>query len=286
MAILSFLFISICALFIPTDEILSNFNRLRYKYRSKYRRGKDLLIELSQLNLMGELTHLSQYKFYDQLICEIALVAKEFGAATSKTLAKFRHALSNDLQIEKKLSGTISESYFQFVMAWALTFFLSIFSSQTLGVSVDYLFLSLAAIYNFAGAISFILLIKKLEMKSLFPVSKALHSFLIFKLMYEVGTPLNYLIKRSKINELVDVNFAFTQDLYRRLAALIEFRQNQGVDIKEDLESIEIGLWDEYRAQNESLSQKVKILKFVWLVVFFFIPYVGNFFRLVSHLNL
>ncbi|WP_146037852.1 hypothetical protein [Halobacteriovorax sp. DA5] len=286
MAIISFLSITLLALLIPAETLIERFNSLKFRIRSEYQRGKDLLIEVSQLNLMGDLTQLSNYKFYDSLICEIAQIAKEFGAATSRTLAKMRHALSNDLQIEKKAAGTINETLFQFLMAMGLTFALNIFATNILGLATDYTFLVLALIYNLVGVLSFIMLIKKLKRKFLAPISKILNSYLIFKLMYDVGTPINQLIHRSSINSIVDLDQALAKDLFRRLAALIEVKKHQGVDICEDLESIEINLWDDYRSENEVFLQRLKIFKFIWLVVFFFVPYVANFFRLISHLNL
>ncbi|MFG1486509.1 hypothetical protein [Halobacteriovorax sp. RZ-2] len=286
MAILSFLSISLIALFIPAESLIERFNLLKFRMRSEYQRGKDLLIEVSQLNLMGDLTQLSNYKFYDSLVCEIAQIAKEFGAATSRTLAKMRHALSNDLQIEKKVSGTINETLFQFLMAMGLTFALNIFATNILGLKTDYFFLALAFLYNMMGVVSFILLIKKLKHKFLAPISKILNSYLIFKLMYDVGTPINQLVHRSAINSIVEMKQDLAKDLFRRLSALIEMKKHQGADICEDLESIEINLWDDYRSENEVFLQRLKIFKFAWLVVFFFVPYVANFFRLISHLNL
>lgn len=286
MALISFLFISVSVFFLPADALIRKTNNLSYKYRSQYKRGKDLLVELSQLNLMGDLTHLSQYKFFDGLICEISQVAKDFGAATSKTLAKLRHSLSTDLQIEKKTTGTINETYFQFVLAAGLTLFLSIFSSQILEFEIDVIFICFSIFYNLIGVATFHYLLKKLTKKLVTPISQALHSFLVFKLMYDVGTPLNQLVSRSGINALAEIEFPYTKEIFRRVAALVEMKQTQGADISEDLESIEIGLWDEYRSQNEGLLARIKIFKFIWLVVFFFVPYVGNFFRLISHLNL
>ncbi len=286
MAILSFFLITISVLFIPTEKLLSKFSDLRKKYRTRYQRGKDLLIELTSLHLLGDLTHLSSYKFYETLILEIAIVTKEYGVATSKTLSKIRHALSKDLVIEKKLAATISETYFQFFLSQALTVLLSIFSSSILELEIDLTFLLFASLYSLIGYFTFALIIKKLERRLLSPVGQALKSFLIFKMLYDVGAPLNYLIEKSKINCLMDLKTSFSHELYRRLAALVELRQNQGMEIKEDLESMEIGLWDEYQGQNEALSSRVTILKFVWLIIFFFTPYVANFFRLVTRLNL
>ncbi|MEH0862821.1 hypothetical protein [Halobacteriovorax sp. DPLXC-1] len=286
MAIISFLSISILVFLLPAEKLIRKTSNLSYRYRSQYRRGKDLLIDLSQLNLMGDLTHLSHYKFFDELICEISQVAKEFGAATSKTLSKLRHSLSTDLQIEKKSSGVMNESYFQFLLAACLTLFLNIFSTKILDFEIDTLFISCALAYNLIGIITFHYLIKKLAQKQIVPIGHVLHSFLIFKLMYDVGTPLNQLISSSRINSLVDIQLSYAKELFRRLTALVEMKQAQGLDIGDDLESIEIGLWDEYKSQNEQLLSRIKICKFIWLVVFFFIPYVGNFFRLISHLNL
>lgn len=286
MALISFLSISILVFFLPAEKLIRKTNNLTYRYRSQYRRGKDLLIELSQLNLMGDLTQLSKYKFFDDLICEIAQVAKDFGAATSKTLAKLRHSLSTDIQIEKKTSGTIHETYFQFLLAAALTIFLNIFATNILGFKTDIIFIVCALIYNFIGILSFYYIIKKLTAKLLTPIGQTLHCYLVFKLMYDVGTPLNQLVTRSGINKVSSIELPFAKDLYRRLAALVELKQTQGFDIGDDLESIEIGLWDEYKSQNEALLSRIKIFKFIWLVIFFFVPYVGNFFRLISHLNL
>lgn len=268
------------------ENIVRKSSHLSYRYRTQYKKGKDLLVEISHLNLMRDLAHLSSYKFYDELICEIAHVAKTYGAATSKTLAKLRHSLSMDLQIEKKTSSAIYEAYFQFLLASGLTLLINIFATNILNFEIDILFICAALIYNFIGIAFFRFLIKRLMKRFLSPVSKALHSFLIFKLMYDVGAPIGDLISRSRINQLAEINRPFTKDLFSRLAALIEMKQEQGDNIADDLNSIEIGLWNEYKSQHESLLGRIKVFKFIWLVIFFFVPYIANFFRLINYLSL
>jgi hypothetical protein len=249
-----------------------------------YLQGQTLYNEI--IGIRSSEKSLSEYKFFDELIYEVLESSKRFGTPKDNAIFSIKKALMKDIQSEKKLTKLYSSSILTFLAASLITWVFSYYSSMALGRQLSFSFIIIAISWQLTGLVLFFFIYKKLNENTLRPFDRVFKSFYLLNLFIEISLPVGEILKTSKVSAIFVSKIKGIETLKERIVSLVEVREKQGANVKQDFRSLVEELWLLYDEHCHKLEKKVTILKFLWLCVFFFSVYLASIFNILGAMAL
>lgn len=261
--------------------------KLRSYFGGNYMQGNFLYNDILKFAQLGQKVKLTPYKFFDSLVMSIHKLSLEFGAPLRAPLDYLRGALLKDIRNEKELQSMAYSSYATFVAAGIITWGFYFYANSLFGLSfkqsINYFSLGVL-IWQATGFFTFRIIFVKLRKKSLGEFDFIFLSIYSLSLYTKVGVPINDIVKYSRLNEFYDLKYKGLDYFKDRIITLIDMRQSFGREINDDLALLIDELWHFYGDCFSKLKKRMKVIKFIWLCIYFLSTYLISIYQVLHSL--
>ncbi len=240
--------------------------------------GDSLVEYMSHISLHLESAKLQTdtpiYKDFDDLLIFLLDAARKYGGNLKKILRPIRESLLSDLKWEKKLLREYKEGLFQFILTGVITWVFAYFSSWILEVKISIFIISLILGFQFLGLIIFHFSIIYFEKKIFSLLFSMNHKLIRFESLLNAHLSVQEILEKSEIShmdqELMNVEMA---SLWGVVLRLVRKWKNYGECIIMEVIEVRSEISFKFEQKFETFLDKVKLLKFLVLVIFFLTPY-------------
>ncbi|MBF0359989.1 MAG: hypothetical protein HQK49_03220 [Oligoflexia bacterium] len=214
-----------------------------------------------------------EYKFYTVIILNLLEWNQQYGLDPKYTLKTIKRGLIREGEIDRKVVKEIKAAIAHFLVITLITWGMIICSQNIIaGMNAGmnsgikwHMYILLLALHG-GGLIIFISLFLKLKELKLKPYQA------YFELLYK-----NLACADSKLT-FSSTNYSYPsmvalQHIDERLKMLMQYQQEVGVSIVDDLRELIDELWFVYHDALESLARVLTIIKFSIIIVFYLLPY-------------
>jgi hypothetical protein len=245
---------------------------------SGYKSGEKLINVLMELdaNLSlgipnAEDFTIPTYKFYSKWTEILLNSTKKLGVATQKFLRDIIAAIKEDIKFERKtresLIGGVGQSVTMIVISWI---FISMCMAN--GLRIDSIFYIFILISHISGLLLFMAIFNLFKKRRLSNYAILIPSLYFYKSFIEVGLSISEVIVKSNIDEVFKITGDEFKFVLLRLKSVND-NFHRGLPVKQDLEQLIQDAISLQESKFDSVNKELNLIKFVLLIIFYFIPY-------------
>lgn len=227
-----------------------------------------------------------RYKYFTKLMERILKITKIYGVSWHLAGETFRNILASDLKWERKIQQEFKSGLFQ---VFCLVFFIWIFiimSQKSLPEYNDMTkFKTFILVYQLMGLFIYVKMANHLRFNIFKSFEGLAFSVQTLRSLLVVGINFKKLIELSKFAEL---NQKFKNPLahiFERLELSVKFWKEQGISPKEELDRLLLELSFAQEIILGQLAQKLMVLKFFVMSIFFLGSYLLYLFKFIREIS-
>jgi len=232
---------------------------------------------ISKTSLETEL----QYKFYTDLVKTLLRLSKTYGGGNKHFLEGIKNGLVQDIRFEKKIQGLIFTGLIQFMMVafvtWALIFFSIEMNLKKSGLDHTVI---LVLIIQLLGGGFFLIFVPFIRNWFFGPINNYFKCFYHFSALHRVGIPVDVLIKKSQIDQIICTKTNYFKYVNKRTKKMLHHLHQSGGPIQNELDMLVQELWFLSEECFQKFLTTLTGFKFFVLAFFYLGAYLYYLFQL------
>lgn len=243
--------------------------------QNELERAKRLYRFILKANVFSDFKDIGKFKFYNDLLSTCVSISKNYGAPFGSSLNTVKASLIKEIEFTRKERGFTQQANLQFFLMSIISWAFVIFASKMFELELRFSSIVLILLWQICGIVSFNFITNKISGKRERTYSVIFKNFITYRSLLSVSLPILEVKKICQFSELSKLKGDELDFFIDRFFTLITLREKSGRKIKEDIDA----LIDDTRFYYEEVLAKslnrLNILKFCWLVIFYLLSYLA-----------
>jgi hypothetical protein len=248
----------------------STFYPMPYRYRH-FVQAVSRVENALRLGRVSEVGPLPRYKFYSELIQQLVLLNRQWGAEVSGHLKNLKKEIQNDYLSSRKLGQIKNSAWIQMVLICMVTWGFVYACSQVVENQGAF-YLPMAGL-QLSGFFIFYWLEKGIFHRYFRALAGYYREMMVINALYGTGLPFKKILEQCELGDLFASDKRFEQEIQDGLSTILHKVMDLGLSAREDLDNLLDHVRQEIQLRTELYRKRMEVFKFGVLALFFLSSY-------------